>query len=107
MQIFGLFVTLLLVGCAVGEAGRWISAENKTVSVEGIPYGVSWVRDSTAIDMRGTRAQVVVLMPDEIIERRRNTEAALIVATDLCGRKAIVITEAKSGDLYTTRVKCG
>jgi hypothetical protein len=32
-----------LSGCGGGEATRWISAENKIVTVEDVPYQVSWV----------------------------------------------------------------
>ena len=98
---------LLLCEGGGGEATRWVSAENRIVTVEAIPYQVSWVRDSRGIDMRGVRAQYVVVMPDAMIERRRNTAAASIVGTDLCGGKATVVAEMNEGDLYTTRVRCG
>ena len=107
MKLKGLLVALLLSGCGGGEATRWISAENKIVSVEDIPYQVSWVRDANGIDMRGVRATPIVIMPDEMVERRRNTEAAMIVGTGLCGGKASIIAEMKEGDRFNTRIKCG
>jgi hypothetical protein len=106
MKVFGLLSTLLLAGCGGGEATRWISAENKIVSIEDIPYQVSWVRDANGIDMRGVRVTPIVIMPDAMIERRRNTEAAMMVGTGLCGGKASVVVEMKDGDLYATRIKC-
>ena len=42
-----------------------------------------------------------------MVERRRNTEAAMIVGTGLCGGKASVVAEMKEGDQYNTRIKCG
>jgi hypothetical protein len=57
--------------------------------------------------MRGVRVTPIVIMPDEMIERRRNTEAAVVVGTGLCGGKASVDSETKSGDVYATRIKCG
>jgi len=107
MRRLVIFGGLVLAGCGGGEATRWISAEGKAVTVEGIPYQVNWVRDGNGIDMRGLRAQAIVIMPDQMIERRRNTEAAKIVGSELCGGLATVIAEAKDGDLYTTRMKCG
>jgi len=107
MRICILLLVLSLAACGGGEAGRWINAENKIVSVEDIPYQVSWVRDSNGIDMRGLRLTPIVIMPDAMIERRRNTEAAVIVGTGLCGGKASVVAEMKDGDLFNTRVKCG
>jgi hypothetical protein len=104
---FGLVLLLLLTGCGSGEGARWIAAENKIVSVEDIPYQVSWVRDVSGIDMRGVRVTPIVIMPDPMVERRRNTEAAIIVGTSLCGGKASVVSEMKEGDLFNTRVKCG
>jgi hypothetical protein len=98
--------SLTLAGCGGGETKRWISAENKIVTVEDVPYQVSWVRDSRGIDMRGVRVTPIVIMPDEMIERRRNTEAAVMVGTGLCGGKARVDSEMKSGDVYATRIKC-
>lgn len=105
--IFILPCTILLASCGGGEASRWISAENKIVSVEDIPYQVSWVRDSSGIDMRGVRVTPIVIMPDAMIERRRNTEAALVVGNSLCGGKATVVAEMREGELYITRVRCG
>jgi hypothetical protein len=99
-------VSVLLAGCAGGEATRWIGAENKIVQVEGIPYQVQWVRDAAGIDMRGVRVMPIVIMPDEMLERRRNTEAAVMVGAQLCGTKPTVLTEMKSGDSYTTRLRC-
>lgn len=104
--VFGV-IAIALSGCGGGEATRWISAEKRTVSVENIPYQVSWVRDSNGIDMRGVRLNPIVFMPDAMIERRRNTEAAVIVGIELCGGKASVVAEMKEGDLYNTRVRCG
>jgi hypothetical protein len=75
--------------------------------LKNIPYQVIWVRDSTGIDMRGIRITPIVFMPDAMIERRRATEAAIIVATDLCGGKASVVAEVKDGDINSTRAKCG
>ena len=69
----------------------FIVTENKTVLIENIPYQVSWVRDTIAIDMRGVRVTPIVIMPDAMIERRRNTEAAMIVGTGLRGGKASVV----------------
>lgn len=106
-HILILSTALVVTACGGGEATRWISAENKIVTVENIPYQVSWVRDSTGIDMRGVRTTPIVIMPDEMIERRRNTEAAVIVGTALCGSKPTIAAEMKSGDLYATRLKCG
>ena len=106
MRLKILLVALLLSACGGAEATRWLSAENKIVSVEEIPYQVSWVRDSSGIDMRGTRVQLVNFMADPMVERRRNTEAAMIVGTGLCGGKASVVAEMKEGDLYNTRIKC-
>jgi hypothetical protein len=106
MKTFGLLCALLLSACGGGEATRWISAENKIVSIEDIPYQVSWVRDANGIDMRGVRVTPIVIMPDAMIERRRNTEAAMIVGTGLCGGRASVVAEMKEGDLYNTRIKC-
>lgn len=102
----GLLFALLLFGCGGGEAGRWIKAENKIVSVEGESYQVSWVRDSSGFDMRGVRTTAIVIMPDAIIERRRNTEAAMIVGSGLCGGRAAVLAEMKDGDLFVTRIRC-
>jgi hypothetical protein len=102
-----LLVALLLSGCGGGEGMRWISAENRIVSVEDIPYQVSWVRDVNGIDLRGVRVTPIVIMPDAMVERRRNTEAAMIVGSGLCGGKASVVAEMKEGDLYNTRIKCG
>jgi hypothetical protein len=96
-----------LAGCGGGDAMRWVHAENRIVTVEDIPYQVQWVRDATGIDMRGVRTTPIVIMPDDMIERRRNTAAALIVGNDLCGGKASVVAEIKSGDAYATRIKCG
>jgi len=107
IRSFALTLLLLLSGCGGGEGARWISAENKIVSVEDIPYQVSWVRDGNGIDMRGIRLTPIVIMPDPMVERRRNTEAAVIVGTSLCGGKASVVNEMKEGNLYNTRVKCG
>ena len=107
MKVFGLLSTLLLAACGGGEATRWISAENKIVSIENIPYQVSWVRDANGIDMRRVRVTPIVIMPDAMIERRRNTEAAMIVGTGLCGGRASVVAEMKEGDLYNTRIRCG
>jgi hypothetical protein len=107
MRLKSLLAALLLSGCGGGEATRWISAENKVVSVEDIPYQVSWVRDANGIDMRGVRVTPIVIMPDAMVERRRNTEAAMIVGTGLCGGKASVVAEMKEGDLYNTRIRCG
>jgi hypothetical protein len=86
---------------------RWVHAENRIVTVEDTPYQVQWVRDANGIDMRGVRTTSIVIMPDDMIERRRNTQAALIVGTDLCGGKASVVAEMKSGDSYATRIKYG
>jgi len=96
-----------LVGCAgQGDALRWFNGEHKTVTVDDLPYLVSWVRDASGIDMRGVRDEVI-LMPDEILERRRNTEAALIVGREVCGGKASVVSETRVGQSwYYTRVKC-
>jgi hypothetical protein len=102
-----LLFVLLLAGCSGGEAGRWIGAENKIVSVENKPYQVSWLRDASGIDMRGAQVTPIVNMPDPVIERRRNTEAAMIVGTSLCGGKASVVNEMKEDDIFYTRVKCG
>jgi hypothetical protein len=107
MRLFILLCLLVLPSCGGGEAGRWISAENKIVSVETIPYQVSWVRDTTGIDMRGVRVTPIVIMPDAMVERRRNTEAAIIVGNELCGGNASVVAEMREGDLFNTRVKCG
>jgi hypothetical protein len=52
-----LLFVLLLAGCSGGEAGRWIGAENKIVSVENKPYQVSWLRDASGIDMRAHRSR--------------------------------------------------
>ena len=49
MRICILLLVLSLAACGGGEAGRWINAENKIVSVEDIPYQVSWVRDSSSV----------------------------------------------------------
>jgi hypothetical protein len=103
--LLGLFCSLLLAGCAIGEAGRWINPERKTASVEGVAYDVFWVRDATGIDMRGVRS-AIVFMPDELIERRRNTEAALIIGRELCGGNALVVSETKDS-FYYTRIRCG
>lgn len=65
------------------------------------------MRDASGIDMRGVRVTPIVIMPDAMIERRRNTEAAMIVGTGLCGGKPLVVAEMKKGNLYNTRVKCG
>jgi len=51
------------------------------------------------------RVTPIVIMPDAMVERRRNTE--MIVGTGLCGGKASVVAEMKEGDLYNTRVRCG
>jgi hypothetical protein len=107
MRAIVLLAGLALSGCGGAEAGRWIGAENKIITIDDIPYQVSWVRDASGIDMRGVRAQPVVIMPDAMIERRRNTEAAMIVGAGLCGSKASVVAEMKDGDLYGTRIKCG
>jgi len=106
VKAFGLLSTLLLAGCGGGEATRWISAENKTVLIENIPYQVSWVRDANGIDMRGRRVTPIVIVPDAMIERRRNTEVAMIVGAGLCDGKASVVAELKEGDLSATRIKC-
>lgn len=92
--------------CAMGEGGRWIGSDNRTVQVEGIPYVVQYVRSGAELDMRGVRTETIVMMPDAAIERRRNTAAALIVARDLCAAPVMVF-ESKDGDMYSTRVKCG
>jgi len=105
-RILTISSAIFLSDCAGPEAGRWISAEGKTVTVDGIPYHVNWVRDAAGIDMRGARAQAIVVMPDAMVERRRNTQSALLVGTELCSGKAAVISEMKDGDLYATRVKC-
>jgi hypothetical protein len=107
MKALVFFCTLLLAGCGGGEATRWIGADNRVVSVENIPYQVIWVRDSSGIDMRGIRLTPIVIMPDAMIERRRSTEAAMIVGTDLCGGKASVVAEMKDGDINSTRIRCG
>jgi hypothetical protein len=107
MRILGIVCAFLLSNCAGGEAGRWIAAENRTVTVEGIPYQVIWVRDGNGIDMRGVRAASLVMMPDAMVERRRNTQAAMIVGTDLCAGNASVVAEMNDGDFYTTRIRCG
>jgi hypothetical protein len=57
--------------------------------------------------MRGIRLTPIVIMPDAMIERRRATEAAMIVGSDLCGGKASVVAEVKEGDINSTRVRCG
>lgn len=107
MKALGLLCALLLSGCGGGEATRWIGAENRIVSVESIPYQVIWVRDSSGIDMRGIRLTPIVIMSYAMIERRRATEAAMIVGTDLCGGKASVVAEMKEGEINSTRVRCG
>lgn len=107
MRYAFLLSSLLLASCGGGEATRWISADNRIVSVENIPYQVSWVRDSSGVDLRGVRVTPLVIMPDAMVERRRNTEAALIVGRDLCGGGASIVTEMKEGDLFSTRIKCG
>jgi hypothetical protein len=107
MKCAVLVFAILSAGCTDREKVRWIAAENRIVSVEGIPYQVSWVQEPSGIDMRGVRTTPIVVMPDTMIERRRNTEAALIVGNGLCGGKASVTAEMRDGDMYATRVRCG
>jgi hypothetical protein len=106
-QVLILVFALLLTACGGGEATRWMSPESRTVTVENIPYKVFWIRDATGIDMHGGRDVTILVMPDELIERRRNTEAAVLVGTELCGGKATVVAEMKSGGQYATRLRCG
>jgi hypothetical protein len=107
VRVFAVLASLPLASCGGGEGLRWASAQNKTVPVEGIPYTVSWVQDSTGIDMRGVRAQFIVVLPDTMMERRRNTDAALTVAKELCGGEATVVSESRDGDMFSTRTSCG
>ena len=61
------------------------------------PYQVQRVRGDNGIDMLGVRTTPIVIMSDDMIERRRNTQAALIVGNGLCGGKASVVAEMNPG----------
>lgn len=106
MRALVILTGLLACGCAGGEGMRWSSAQAKHVTVEGVPYQVQYVRDAGGVDMRSVRTELVVVMPDAMVERRRNTAAAMMVARDLCAG-AVVESEQKEGDQYLTRARCG
>lgn len=105
MKSFLLLLCFASAGCAMGEGSKWISADNKMVHVENIPYQVQYVRDASGFDMRGVRTDIA-FMPDEFSERRRNTQAALMVAQSMCPTPKVA-SEMKAGDTYATRVSCG
>jgi len=87
------------VGPDIGSGVRLIRRRQNLISTTG--FGTIGSFDG------GAQVTPIVIMPDPVIERRRNTEAAMIVGTSLCDGKASVVNEMKEGDIFYTRVKCG
>lgn len=98
-------VGFILSGCATGDGYRWVGSESRLLQIEGVEYSVQWVRAGSGYDMRSIRSDLVVLMPDPLIERRRNTEAALTVGRSLC-TNAAVTDQQMQGGMFLTVIKC-
>ena len=105
MHFFVLFAFIILSGCAAGEGYRWVGSESRLMQIEGVEYSVQWVRAGAGYDMRSIRSDLVVLMPDPLVERRRNTQAAMTVAQSLCPAASIADQQMQGG-LFLTVIKC-
>lgn len=98
-------VGFTLSGCATGDGYRWVGSESRLLQIDGVEYSVQWVRAGGGYDMRSIRSDVIVLMPDPLVERRRNTEAALTVARSLCPTAAVA-DQQMQGAMFLTVIRC-